>query len=130
MNSAVNQVVRQARSKWQQILLLTVFIVLPVSLMILNHWPSAGPTVTPDSAKPLNSSGGITMANYNRMQPGMSYEEVSRILGSQGEELSSGVSGGIRTMIYKWDGAAGFGANMNASFQHNRLISKSQFGLK
>ena len=38
---------------------------------------------------------------------------------------------GIHTAMYMWEGSndAGFGANANAMFQNDALISKSQFGL-
>jgi hypothetical protein len=73
---------------------------------------------------------GVNMENYSKLQTGMSYEEVVSILGKQGEEMSSNDIGGYRTIMYKWDGDTGFGANMNAMFQNGELIQKAQFGLK
>ncbi|HMU33877.1 MAG TPA: DUF3862 domain-containing protein [Pyrinomonadaceae bacterium] len=70
------------------------------------------------------------MANYSKLKTGMKYAEVVKILGEEGEELSSNEIGGTKTVMYKWDGAAGWGANMNAMFQNDKLVSKSQFGLK
>ena len=60
----------------------------------------------------------------------MTYAQVVQILGKEGEELSSNEIGGYKTVMYKWDGNAGWGANMNAMFQNSKLNSKSQFGLK
>jgi hypothetical protein len=73
---------------------------------------------------------GVNMENYSKLQTGMSYEEVVRILGKQGEEMSSNDIAGYRTVMYMWDGDSGFGANMNAIFQNGKLVSKAQFGLK
>lgn len=75
-------------------------------------------------------TSGVNMENYSKIQTGMSYEEVVAILGKQGEEMSSNDIGGYRTIMYKWDGDTGFGANMNAMFQNGKLIQKAQFGLK
>jgi hypothetical protein len=79
--------------------------------------------------QPQNTSG-VNMDNYNKIQTGMSYEEVVSVLGKQGEEMSSNDIAGYKNVMYKWDGDSGFGANMNAMFQNGKLIQKAQFGLK
>jgi hypothetical protein len=79
---------------------------------------------------PAVAHAGVTMDNYNRLQTGMSYAQVVAILGEQGVELSSNEFGGYRNVMYKWDGYGGIGANMNAMFQNDHLISKAQMGLK
>jgi hypothetical protein len=58
----------------------------------------------------------------------MSYKEVVKILGTDGEIISESDIGGTKTVMYQWQ-SSGFG-NMNAMFQNGKLISKSQFGLK
>jgi Domain of Unknown Function with PDB structure (DUF3862) len=74
---------------------------------------------------------GVTMANFDQLKTGMNYEQVVTILGKSGKEMSSSEIGGIKTVMYTWEGDnGGFGANMNAMFQNNKLISKAQFGLK
>jgi hypothetical protein len=76
-----------------------------------------------------SSSTGVTMANFSRLKTGMTYDQVVKILGKDGEEMSSNEISGIKTVMYKWDGD-GFGANMNAMFQNGKLMSKAQLGLK
>ncbi|WP_257149907.1 hypothetical protein [Bacillus cereus] len=63
---------------------------------------------------------------------GMSYDEVKAIIGSDGEVLSETGQAGdqFHTIMYKWDGEKGFGANANFMFQESKLQNKSQFGLK
>ena len=56
-------------------------------------------------------------------------EEVVAILGKEGEEMSSNDVAGYNTVMYKWDGDSGFGANMNGMFQNGKLVQKAQFGL-
>ncbi|WP_438358143.1 hypothetical protein [Bacillus toyonensis] len=62
----------------------------------------------------------------------MSYDEVKSIIGSDGEVLSETGQAGdqFHTIMYKWDGEKGFGANANFMFQDGKLQNKSQFGLK
>jgi len=80
-------------------------------------------------SSPGSISGDVlTMSKYNSIQDGMSYSEVTGIIGKNGEELSSSNLGDITTVMYSW--ANSDGSNMNAMFQNDRLISKAQFGLK
>lgn len=80
-------------------------------------------------SQPVLAATGVTMSGFKQLQNGMTYSEVVEILGQEGEELSSGKIGDIETAIYTWK--AGFlGANMNAMFQDNKLITKAQIGLK
>lgn len=75
---------------------------------------------------------GISKAEFDQIQNGMSYEEVKNIIGSDGEVLSESGQAGqqFHTIMYKWDGEKGFGANANFMFQEGKLQNKSQFGLK
>jgi hypothetical protein len=95
--------------------------------------PTATPAQVPaPTAIPNDSGTGVTMANYLKLQTGMTYEQVAQILGDPGEELSSTDIAGIKGKMYMWkaQGLAGFtGSNMNATFQNNMLTSKAQFGL-
>lgn len=69
------------------------------------------------------------MANYSRIQTGMTYEQVKTILGKDGTEMSSNNIAGYKDAMYQWSGD-NFGANMNAMFQNDKLIQKAQFGLQ
>ena len=59
----------------------------------------------------------------------MSYRQAVRILGCLGEELSRSDLIGVTTIMYSWKGSAWSGANMNAMFQNDGLVNKSQLGL-
>lgn len=92
-------------------------------------------TLTPNSEIPSVSPPNeptISLAEFNEIKTGMSYEEVCEIIGSEGELLSeSGESGSdYHTVMYMWDGEGSIGANANAMFQGGKLISKAQIGLK
>lgn len=80
-------------------------------------------------AQPAQGSG-VNMNNYNRIQTGMSYDEVVQILGEQGSEMSSNDIGGYKNIMYMWKAGGFSGGNMNAMFQNGALIQKAQFGLE
>ncbi|WIF95022.1 DUF3862 domain-containing protein [Caminicella sporogenes] len=73
------------------------------------------------------SSSKVNMEMYNKIQNGMTYEEVVNILG-EGEEVSSSEVAGIKTAIYQW--VNNDGSNMNVTIQDGKVISKAQYGLK
>lgn len=74
------------------------------------------------------SGYGITMANYLRLQTGMTYPQVCEILGKDGTELARNEIAGYETLLYEWRGSGL--AGMNVMFQNGKLIQKVQFGLK
>lgn len=71
----------------------------------------------------------VTLSQFNQIKEGMTYDAVVGVLGSPGVQQSSSDIGGIKTVMYAWNGE-GTGANMNAMFQDDKLIQKAQFGLR
>ena len=67
------------------------------------------------------------MSEYLGIREGMTYEEVSRIIGTRGSEVSSTSAEGYKLVSYSWQNENG--SNMIALFENNRLTTKSQFGL-
>ena len=77
------------------------------------------------------STAGVTIANYDRLQNGMTYAEVVKILGKEGKRESVMESGGTKIEMYKWDGdGGGSDARLDAFFKNGKLDHKSQFALK
>ena len=95
-----------------------------------NSVPNKTELLAPAPVEQSKEQTGVNMQNYTTLQTGMTYEEVVSILGKQGEEMSSTDMGGYKTIMYKWNGDSGFGANMNAMFQNGKLVSKAQLGLQ
>ena len=86
---------------------------------------------SPMSAGTPASTPGVTMANFNRLQNGMTYAEVVKILGKEGEEQGVLGSGRDKVVMYKWDADNGdSGARLDAFFKNGKLDSKLQFALK
>jgi len=71
----------------------------------------------------------ITQGQYDRIEDGMTYEQVCAIIGRSGEELVNSHIAGYTTVMYSWKNSDGSYSSMNAMFQNGRLISKSQFRL-
>jgi hypothetical protein len=77
------------------------------------------------------STAGVTMANFNRLQKGMTYAQVVQILGKEGEESGVLGSGGDKVVMYKWDADEDVSdARLDAFFKNGKLDSKLQFALK
>ena len=72
--------------------------------------------------------GRITLAEFSALETGMSYDEAVSVLGKPGTEISVNEIAGTRTVMYQWDAESG--ANMNAIFQNDQLITKAQMGLR
>lgn len=108
--------------------------------------PSSSSATTPTSAAapegglpvpaPATTYGRLTVTSddFSQIANGMSYKDVVEIIGFQGEEMSrnkidgvAGVMESVETVMFMWKNPDG--SNMNAMFQNNKLMQKSQFGL-
>lgn len=117
-----------------------LFVGLPMCAVIIappvdtsRPEPQSSSGIAPARAVPAAPQTTITLAKFNQIQQGMTYEQVVRILGAEGEVMSETSFGSgqyaTHTIMYTWK-AGGFMANMNAMFQNGALISKAQLGLK
>lgn len=68
-----------------------------------------------------------TKSMYDKVETGMSYEQVKAILGD-GEEQASTEAAGVKTKVYMWENSDG--SNMNITFQNDKMIGKAQANLK
>ncbi|MEC0123303.1 hypothetical protein [Paenibacillus pabuli] len=68
----------------------------------------------------------ITFAQYEKLEVGMSVEDVIEILGGEGEALSEAEN----MVVYNYKGTAGNGANAVIAFQGGKLLTKAQSGLE
>ncbi|WP_283608868.1 zinc-ribbon domain-containing protein [Faecalispora anaeroviscerum] len=72
----------------------------------------------------------ITLDEYNRIETGMRYEEVTEIVGSYGVEMAHSEFAGYQTLIIGWEGIGDLGANANVTFSVGRVYAKGQCGLR
>lgn len=94
--------------------------------------PTPAPAATPAPAPKPENEPTMSKAEFDKIQNGMTYEEVVEIVGGPGEMLSeSGTKGDqFHTVMYMWEGEGGLGANANAMFQGGKMMNKTQLGLK
>jgi hypothetical protein len=109
----------------------TVVVSVAVAALILVKGCQSGiETAMTEASKPHQTETAVSMDQFERLKTNMTYEEVCAILGGKGRELSRADVAGTSMVIYAWDGNGGIGANMNATFQNNKLTAKAQFGLR
>lgn len=72
----------------------------------------------------------ITLEEYNKIDTGMSYEDVQTIVGSPGTITSQVESNGIKIIIVTWYGDGVAGSNANVTFTNDAVTGKAQIGLK
>ncbi|WP_409179207.1 hypothetical protein [Brevibacillus fortis] len=74
----------------------------------------------------------ITKSEFEQIENGMSFEEVKKIVGGEGELLAEVGKAGEEghTIVYMYEGEGTIGANANFSFRGGILQVKSQFGLQ
>ena len=84
-----------------------------------------------------DTSGKLTMAKYEQIETGMTYDQVREIIGSDGElSVESGEKGTeYYTVVYTWkesNASGSIGANASFTFQGENveLKTKAQAGLK
>lgn len=103
-----------------------IFFVLLVIVAIVSPKPERNGQ--PGAQRTAKST--ITLADFNRIQVGMTFEQVESIVGSDYELLSENQIADIHTALYSWKDSSFMGGNMNVTFQNGQVVSKAQFGLK
>jgi hypothetical protein len=101
------------------------FVFLGVCIWVFLTMTSPEPATIPVQ------NSGVSLAQFEIVDIGMSYEQVCSIFNSAGVLMSEVDLGDpmYTTKIYSWSGFGITGANCNVTFQGGRVISKAQFGL-
>lgn len=71
----------------------------------------------------------ITLAEFNQIETGMSYEETCDIIGGSGTVVSETNISGYHTVMISWYGKGSSVANANVTIMNDAVIGKSQLGL-
>lgn len=70
------------------------------------------------------------MEEFNRIEMGMTYEQVKEIVGSAGELSGETEMPGNKVVIVTWYGNRLTGSNANVTFLNNVVTGKAQVGLR
>lgn len=71
----------------------------------------------------------ITLEKFNKIENGMTYDQVKDIIGCDGTVNSETEVSNIKMTIYSWYGKDNI-SNANVTVQNGKIISKAQIGLK
>lgn len=71
----------------------------------------------------------ISLAEFNKIENGMSYDQVKEIVGCEGTVNSDTQVMDTKMTIYSWYGKDGI-SNANVTIENDKLINKTQIGLK
>jgi hypothetical protein len=77
---------------------------------------------------PIMPTVGMTLAAFNQIAPGMTYDQVASLAGIPGTLQAESNAAGIDIKIYTWPGVDS-GANASITFQDGGEVSKAQSGL-
>jgi len=77
-----------------------------------------------------NDSEYITLDEYNAIENDMSYEDVVKLIGSEGTSTTESSVGDITVKIITWYGNGMAGSNANVTFTNDKVTGKAQIGLK
>lgn len=100
-------------------------ILMVLSVFMMTACGNSEPTGAANSVK-------ISKAEFDKIENGMTYEEIVKIVGGEGElTVESGKKGEeLHTAAYQYEGEGSKGANVQLMFQGDKLITKAQNGLK
>ena len=107
-------------------------IVLGLASLRQSRTPEAQPSLVAaeDASEAETEPCAATMAEFYRLGTGMSYVEARRVVGCDGEMISQLELSGINSATVKWNAANAYFGSLIVTFQDNRLVSRSQFGLR
>jgi len=85
-----------------------------------------------DTQSADENNSGVSKAEFDQIQNGITYDQVVEIIGGPGEVVSEVGAKGEQyyTIIYQYEGESGLGSNANFTFQDNKLQMKAQAGLE
>lgn len=70
----------------------------------------------------------ITADQFSQIENGMTYKQVTKIIGGEGEKISEDNTGDTVTAMYQWHGSDDTG-NALITFEDGKVVSKTQSGI-
>jgi hypothetical protein len=105
-----------------------LMVLVVIGLWLVSGSLQQGNATAEVSTVALGEPGVVTKAHYDQLETGMSYEQAEQLIGKKGEEQVSTETGGIATKSFAWYNQPPT-SFVTATFQNNKLISKTQVGL-
>ncbi len=84
----------------------------------------------PNTSTETNDLEYITLDEYNSIKNDMTYDEVVKLIGSNGTSMSESSVGNVSIKIISWYGNGFNGSNANVTFTNNKVTGKAQIGLE
>ncbi len=112
--------------------LIIIIIIIMISMGGKGNNTENQTTDTSTTATDEKQDTKITLEKFEKIETGMSYEQVVEIIGEEGSTISeTNITNDEKyhTIMYSWKAKNGI-ANANVTFQGNKVISKAQVGLK
>jgi hypothetical protein len=78
--------------------------------------------VSTEGQSSMVEDGIVTQVRFERIENGMSIEEVQRIMGTEGEIISEEGE----TIVYSWVGGEAFGGSVEFTFTKGELTEKTK----
>lgn len=95
----------------------------------LQATPISSGSVTASHSRPVEVDTSATLAKYEQIEVGMTYEEVVKIMGTEGTQSTYVAVEGYETAGYIWEDKELFGY-LIVIFDNGKVSGKSQAGLK
>jgi len=89
--------------------------------------PTDTTTSTPSTTSDSAGKANLSMEIFNKINLGMSYDDVKGIVGSDGDNTASSKSGSYESKTYQWKGERF--ARISARFRNGKLVYKYQGGI-
>lgn len=116
------------RSSWSQAFIVTGIVMAVIALIGVGSLLNPQPRRDRAAERAVALSSGITPGEFNRIEPGMTYDQVEAIVDEPGELVGQSSIGASDSAIYEWPGWSGSGA-ATVVFRDGVVSSKAQFGL-
>lgn len=126
------------------LVIVAALVLIPIYIVNQEKTAAKDPAAIYDPLKIPNAKPSLTLEQFNKLQVGMTYKQACEVIGREGVLSSQNKMEGLPdlsgdgseikfdqsldTRLYEWDSEE-FAA-INAIFQNDRLVQKSQFGLK
>ena len=108
-----------------------VFIVIAFVVVVLMQSNFNAENTNSSYSSVVSIASSVNYENFEKIQTGMTYEQVVEIFGKEGKIMST-VDIGIEeyaTTVYYWYDHTGV-ANCNVTVQGGKVVAKAQVGLK